>query len=189
MNIDIVIYGIMKDRILWPLYNICWAVQTMRYELRQTSASDREWVYQLNVRCYETLVVAQFGKWDDDWQREHFAEKWDPSAYEIVVFEGRDVGILFAAVEEDHVFLREIQIAPEFQNRGMGTAILIDLIDQAHRKGLPLRLRALHRNRATRLYERLGFSQTGRTETHVLMERAPNHTLHWTRADRGVPRQ
>ena len=40
---------------------------------------------------------------------------------------------------------------------------------QAKQRGLPVRLRVLHRNRARHLYERHGFEGVGETETHWLM--------------------
>ena len=115
----------------------------MRYELRKATPADEDWVYRLNTRCYRDLVVLQFGNWDEERQRGHFARKWAPSHYRIVVCNGRDVGVLCALFEEDHVFLSEIQIDPALQNRGLGTSIVKDLIRQAQQRGLPLRLRVL----------------------------------------------
>jgi GNAT superfamily N-acetyltransferase len=143
----------------------------MQYELRQATEADEEWAYRLNDRCYRDLVVRQFGEWDEKWQREHFAQKWTPSDYRIIVYEGNDAGVLCVRSQGDCTFLAEIQIDPQFQKQGLGTAIVGELIGQARREGLPLRLRVLRRNRARRLYSRLGFSQIGETETHVLLEK------------------
>jgi ribosomal protein S18 acetylase RimI-like enzyme len=68
-------------------------------------------------------------------------------------------------------FLARIAILPEFQNQGIGTAILQKIIGAAptHK---PLRLQVFKINPARRLYERLGFVKTGATRTHLCMERA-----------------
>ena len=143
----------------------------MEYDLRHANPGDKEWGYQLYRRCFRDILIRQFGVWHELWQRNYFEKKWDPSKYQIVVSEGQDVGLVSVRVEEDHIFLVEIQIDPEFQNRGLGTRILRDLIAEAEARGLPLRLRVLHQNRAKNLYSRLGFSRTGETHTHILMEK------------------
>lgn len=66
----------------------------------------------------------------------------------------------------------EIQIDPEFQGRGLGTAVLTDTLGQAHQTGFSVRLQVLLKNRAKALYERLGFVVTGETGTHYTTERA-----------------
>ena len=46
------------------------------------------------------------------------------------------------------------------------------VLDAASKLGLPVRLRVLKVNlRATAFYERLGFSITGETDTHFLMQK------------------
>ena len=46
---------------------------------------------------------------------------------------------------------------PEYQGRGTGTAIILDLIAQARALQLPVTLHVLDVNPARSLYERLGF--------------------------------
>ena len=143
----------------------------MQYELRQATAQDEDWIYQLTCRCYRDLVVRQFGNWDEHWQREHFAQKWKSLRYEVIVCEGRDAGILCVNDQKDCRFLAELLVDPPLQNQGLGTAIMEKLISQARAEGLLLRLRILRYNRARRLYSRLGFLPIGETETHVLLEK------------------
>jgi ribosomal protein S18 acetylase RimI-like enzyme len=52
-------------------------------------------------------------------------------------------------------------IAPEFRNRGIGTAIMRSVMDEARKAALPLRLHVASDNEAAlRLYLRLGFVLT-----------------------------
>ncbi len=61
-----------------------------------------------------------------------------------------------------------IVIAPAFQNRGIGTQLMHDVIA----RGKPVQLGVLFENhRARALYERLGFLEIGRTDTHYQMIR------------------
>jgi len=62
---------------------------------------------------------------------------------------------------------------PELQSRGLGTALMRDVIERAGGRGLPVRLSVVPANaRAQRLYERLGFVVTAIEEPFVHMTRA-----------------
>jgi len=66
----------------------------------------------------------------------------------------------------------EIQIAPEFQGRGIGTEVLRDIIEIGRENRLKVALGVLKVNeKAERLYEKLGFKIIGETNTHFLMEK------------------
>jgi ribosomal protein S18 acetylase RimI-like enzyme len=144
----------------------------MEYELRPAAETDKEAARTMNDRCYRDVVERQFGVWDTDVQRHFFEKKWDPNHYQMILHQGKMVGVLASETREDHVYLSEIQIDPEFQGRGLGTAVVSDVVREARDAGLPVRLQVLLENRARTLYERLGFAVTGETETHFLMERA-----------------
>ena len=54
----------------------------------------------------------------------------------------------------------DIALLPEYRNKGIGTAILRDLMDKARQEDLPLVLRVEFFNPAIRLYQRFGFVKT-----------------------------
>jgi ribosomal protein S18 acetylase RimI-like enzyme len=143
----------------------------MRVRLRPATAHDKELLASLQERCYREVVVAQFGGWDEKLQRGFFEKKWDPARFEIATVQGADVGAVSVQRHPDHVFLAEVLIDPAFQNQGLGTELVKQVLEDATKDGLPVRLQVLRKNRAHRLYERLGFVQTGQTDTHILMER------------------
>ena len=69
--------------------------------------------------------------------------------------------------------LHELVLLPEFQGQGIGSQLLKEVIDKAKAMNIPAHLGVLKENRAANLYRRLGFIQTGETETHFLMEFKP----------------
>lgn len=65
--------------------------------------------------------------------------------------------------QENEIPLASIRLLPKFQNRGIGTKIILDLIEKSNK---PVKLKVLKVNPARKLYERLGFKVSGETETH-----------------------
>jgi GNAT superfamily N-acetyltransferase len=143
----------------------------MPYQLRACTAQDRDWAYALKSEAYRAVVERQFGPWDERFQRELFVARWKPTLSKIVIVDGIAVGLVAVEGRSDELCLDEIQIAREWRGRGIGTAILRDLIGQARTGRKPLRLQVLKGNsRAHDLYRRLGFRSVGETKTHHLME-------------------
>lgn len=142
------------------------------YELRQATEDDFDFLYRLHVATMREHVAAVYG-WDEAFQEKHFKEKFDPAHCRIVVVDGQDVGMVRAVEREGTLFISNIHVLPEYQNRGIGTAVLKDILRGAKERGLPLGLRVLRGNPARRLYERLGFAAVGQTETHTRMRLLP----------------
>ena len=69
----------------------------------------------------------------------------------------------------EDVFLRAIEIHPDYQGQGIGTAIIRKIIAEGALKMKPVFLQVLKVNPAKRLYERLGFSVVNETPTHFHM--------------------
>ena len=143
----------------------------MNYELRQASENDKEFLASLHKLCYRDVVEAQFGRWDDEIQRGFFEKKWKPNNYQIIILAGQAVGAVSVEHCADHIFLSEVQVQPGFQSRGLGSQIIKAVLANAAAQSLPVRLQVLRKSKAINLYHRLGFSQTGDTDTHVLMEK------------------
>ncbi len=141
------------------------------FTLRPAAHADRGFLYRLHVAAMKD-VVAQVWGWDEAWQRQYFDDHFDPSHARIVVVDGVDIGVVAVEWREDAAFLAGIEILPEYQGRGLGAAVIRDVIADAAARGLPVTLRVLKVNPARRLYERLGFTVTGETDTHYLMRTA-----------------
>ena len=103
-------------------------------------------------------IEATWG-WEDEWQQEYFARKFDPRNRQIIEIEGQNAGVIVVEHHAEEHYIALIEILPAFQRRGVGTSIVRQLIDIAREDGLPLSLHVLKTNvPARRLYERLGFA-------------------------------
>lgn len=115
-------------------------------------------------------VEQTWGRWDEHEQEEFFTKNFLPEEIRIVAVEGRDAGYLHTTVTHREISLNNIMVAPEFQGRGLGTAVLADLLASAREHGQVVRLRVLKVNEAAqRLYRRIGFHAVEETPTHVRM--------------------
>lgn len=130
----------------------------MTVALRPATVADDNFLYELNKQTLGELVEATYGPWDDTVQRE-FHRKWfDPSRLLVVLVDGKPAGVIDAQLTGDVFYIGRIEVSPEYQNRGIGTTLMHQLIDQAAASGASaVELQMLKANRVRALYERLGF--------------------------------
>lgn len=139
--------------------------------LRPATPADHPFLRELHHRAYREVVTRQFGSWDERAQDEWFEKGLHEAEFSVVEVGEAAVGTVALKRDPDCVHLVELQILPEHQRRGLGSALLAAVCERARSDELPLRLRVLHENhRARRLYERHGFVVTGTIPTHYLME-------------------
>lgn len=140
----------------------------MKYALRQAGDDDYEFLYDLKVACLKDYVIATWG-WDEEYQQQRFADFFNPTDIQIIVVEGQDVGQLSVADKSDELYIAGIYLSPKWQNQGLGTEIIGDVLTIAKARGQQVNLQVLKVNPARRLYERLGFSIFAETDTHFKM--------------------
>jgi GNAT superfamily N-acetyltransferase len=143
----------------------------MEYEVRSARPEDLAFLYRLNVDTMKEYVEKTWG-WDDALQERMFRESFDASRWQVIVVDEQDVGAYKVEVRTDCVFLAAVEILPDYQRRGLGTAVVEDFVARAEQVNLPAALQVLKVNPARRLYERLGFRVTQETDTHYYMTRA-----------------
>ena len=149
-----------------------WADDEMR--IRPATSTDTSFLRQLHHRVYRDIVIRQFGSWDENAQDDWFEKGLADAEFSVVEENGEPIGAIGVRDAADRLHLVELQILPEFQGRGFGSTLLRTQIEQAQRTQRPIALRVLLENRAQSLYARHGFSISGRTDTHYLMEWQPS---------------
>ena len=139
----------------------------MDIKLRPVTTQDFEFLWHLHNAALRRYVEQTWG-WDEEWQRRHFTENFDPDVGKIITINGKDAGFLWVSEREDEIFLVSIRILPEFHNRGIGTRLITEVTSNGDK---PVRLHVLKVNPARHLYERLGFSISRDLGTHYEMVR------------------
>lgn len=140
-----------------------------KYGLRDVTENDYDFIYQVKKNAYKKYVEMNYGEWNEEQQKAYFRrfmEACKEGAY-IIVFDGQDVGFYNGCIENGKYEIGNICIIPEYQNRGIGTSILKDiLLDNADKE---ITIQYFKQNPVGRFYERLGFKRVGETSFHYKM--------------------
>jgi GNAT superfamily N-acetyltransferase len=137
---------------------------TVTIRLRPASLADYAFARDVHHAGMRWIVERLFG-WDDAAQDARFERQFVLPEVRIIILDDQDVGYLQIAEERDSFFLKQLHVAASFQNRGIGTQVLRQLIEEARRTGKPMTVGVVKFNPARALYERLGF-RTLREDAH-----------------------
>ena len=139
--------------------------------IRKAYVSDSEFVFTVKKAAFQEYVEQVWG-WDDGYQRELHDRRFVSQDLRIIQFCGRDVGFLATSRTPDTLKVNQLYILPEYQGRGIGSACMTRILDDASFRQMPVVLQVLKINtRGVAFYETLGFTIVGETTTHFLMKK------------------
>ena len=145
------------------------AVLVGEWRLRPLRADEREWAYALHRAALGGYVEATWG-WDEPLQRRIFSDAVERTPRDVVEVAGEAVGVVAVEEHPDELYLGMLELRPEWQGRGLGTAILAWLRRRAADSGRALCLNVLPVNvRAVTFYERCGLRVVAREPTRLTM--------------------
>ncbi len=110
---------------------------------RPAQDGDHEFCFLVTERAMRPYVERTFGQWDEGEQRGRHAHEFASRRPDIVSFNGVDAGIWLVLRESTRLVLSKVFILPEFQLRGIGSALLDHLIREPEEARLPIHLRLL----------------------------------------------
>lgn len=144
------------------------------FTLKPALATDYRWLWELKRQTMRPYVELTWGSWDDAVQEAFFRRNFSSETVQIIQVEEQNAGLLNLEHEAGELFLANLQIAPGWQNRGLGTAVIRTVLESARTLQKPIRLQVLRVNTgALRLYARMGFSTYQESPTHFLMRWQP----------------
>jgi predicted GNAT family acetyltransferase len=92
----------------------------------------------------------------------------------VIELEGQRIGRLYVAEleaeQKAELRLMDVALLPEYRNRGMGGALVRELLDEAAAAGRLVSLHVEENNPARRLYQRLGFRDVDDVSFYKLMQ-------------------
>jgi ribosomal protein S18 acetylase RimI-like enzyme len=135
--------------------------------LRRATDADKEFLVAVYASTRETeLAQVQwaegqkdaFVRWQYDRQKEEYDTRFPNARYDVILVDDKEAGRIWVGSDDKEIRLLDIALLPEFQNRGVGTHLLKQLMDEATNTKRALRHMVFVLNdNAYRFYERLGF--------------------------------
>jgi ribosomal protein S18 acetylase RimI-like enzyme len=138
--------------------------------LREANATDAEFLLALAREAYREVLALQFSGWEEGVHGRRFAEKIASLPFFVAERDGERVAAVSSSLNPDHLRVNELVVLPAFQNRGLGSEILVRELEKARQAGVPVRLHTFRLNRAVHFYQRHGFVVTGRRDDYIDLE-------------------
>ena len=133
------------------------------YTLRSAHPDDLNFLFNVSTKAMEPVheILHPGESRDLAAEFEEYKKKFEPEKIHIIQHDGKDAGRLRIVRSAESIYIGGIQILPEFQKKGIGTAILKDLIEESNKAGVPITLEVHDVNKnAADFYENLGFKKT-----------------------------
>lgn len=134
-------------------------------------------------KAAEREAVTRIFGWDEPLQYQLHLREWQACKPSLILFEGKAIGsVLLESVEviaeeseavERSLHFSRFFLMPEWQGRGIGSAVLAGVMTLADAEGLPCQLQYLVGNPVAALYCRFGFEEASRDSQFVTMIRQP----------------
>jgi ribosomal protein S18 acetylase RimI-like enzyme len=142
----------------------------MDIQFEETDQTDKGYFWELYELSYRTVIEDQFGAWSESQQLCAFDRKWRQRGFRKIMLGGQLAGGIWLKESIDYHEITEIQIHPDFQHRGIGSAILKQEMARAIRQGKSLKLSVLFKSPAYFLYQKLGFQVVLQDDFQYQME-------------------
>ena len=135
-------------------------------ELRPVEGGDREFLCAVyaSTRTEELALTdwsdeqkAAFLRSQFEAQHRYYLENYEGAEFSVIVVDGRPAGRLYLGRFEGEMRIIDIALLPEFRRRKIATLLVRDILSEAGRLGVPVRIHVERFNSALRFYERLGF--------------------------------
>jgi ribosomal protein S18 acetylase RimI-like enzyme len=106
-------------------------------------------------------------------QRQYYLSQYPRAEYFIIEQNRRPIGRMIVDRSKHAILLMNIALLPEHRNKGLGTSLMEQLLEEADRAIRPVQIHVEALNPAKRLYRRLGFVETGEVGIYLEMTRQP----------------
>jgi ribosomal protein S18 acetylase RimI-like enzyme len=149
--------------------------------LRPVGAGDEEFLFRVyaGTRIEELAVTnwsepqrEAFLRQQFSAQQRYYREHYAGATFDVIERDGQPIGRLYVARWPDEIRIVDIALLPEHRRRGIGSALVKEVLAEGDAAGKPVSIHVEQFNPAMRMYERLGFERVGEVGVYWLMRRA-----------------
>jgi len=138
------------------LYELYSAVRGPEFALAPITPTQREYLIRMQFHA----------------QTSAYTQMYPNSCYHLVLLDSKPVGRLWVSQSEGEFHLVDIAVHPSLQSKGIGTALIRRLQQEAANARLPIRCTVFRFNPGSlRFHQRLGFT--------IVREDAMNYSMEW----------
>ncbi|QBC30646.1 GNAT family N-acetyltransferase [Pandoraea sp. XY-2] len=144
----------------------------MNVTFESTTHSNVESLVQMRIDAMKESLE-RIGRFDPQRARDRFVSSFDPALCKFIVVDGVTVGFMQTRLTDDHLVLEHLYVIPEHQGKGMGSAVIAELLRAADAQSMAVAVGALRDSDSNRFYQRHGFAKTTETEWDIYYVRKP----------------
>lgn len=150
--------------------------------LRPISEADHAFLYEVyaSTRVEELAITgwtdaqkSAFLQMQFTAQHRFYQDNYTATTYSVIEHAGVAIGRLYVRRLPDELRIVDIAILPTHRGRGIGSALIHELIAESTQANAPLRIHVEKNNPALQLYQRLGFRAIADKGVYWFLERAP----------------
>lgn len=143
----------------------------MKYNLRKCSFDDIDFIFELKKLCLKWYIEIVYG-WDDKSQYNKTKNELNRNIeyMKIICVDDMAVGVTTLSEEDGCYRVGLTMIHPDYQNTGIGSAVIRDYINLAEKDNKRIIIKTYKDNPAQNLYKRLGFKVYNADSTHIHLE-------------------
>ncbi|MGW6058274.1 GNAT family N-acetyltransferase [Streptomyces sp. NPDC055189] len=142
------------------------------WALRAAEPADLETIVELRAIVMRP-DLERLGRFDEHRVRQRLRDAYIPRHTWVIVVDDAFAGCVALRPAEDGQWLEHFFLDPALQGRGLGSAVLRELLDRTDAEGALVRLNVLQGSAARRLYARHGFTVESEDPVDVFMVRRP----------------
>ncbi len=150
----------------------------MKYNLRKAKDKDQKFLFKVSSLAMESVSTITNPKkslnLDNDIEFKKYKKKFNINQIKIIQCEGKDIGRLRVVRSKEFIYIGGLQILPKFQGRGIGKAVMGDLIIESKQIKVPIKLEVHHvNNKAISFYTKMGFQVIDENKKQKIMVYKP----------------
>ena len=138
-------------------------MSAIKVEVTPVADSDFEELADLRVAAMRESLE-RVGRFDPVRARARLRSSFKPEHTGFIAFEGARVGFYAVIPSPEGLRLDHLYVHPDFQNRGIGRAVLQMILAEADARGVAVLVGALKESASNRFYQRHGFALVSESE-------------------------
>lgn len=159
------------DRVTRDAIALRLSTQADYFFLRNLYASTRD--EEMKQFPFDALQKRQFLDQQFAAQYQHYQLHYPTCERNIIEVDGKPVGRLWIDEWKDQIRLVDIALVPETRGMGIGTALVLEILERGRAAGKPVTIHVEAYNPALRMYQRLGFQKVDTNGVYYLMKWIP----------------